>query len=101
MQQLISTYQRCDGEVDAGLLQEGLVVVQQLRDEQNNAPAPIPAARGPVNANGRMADQLEMAIIAELALDNFDGAMKYLRLMPDDLRLQALLRIVQTLIQPF
>ncbi len=98
MQQLIQAYQRCDGEVDAALLQEGLVVVQQLRDEQNSAAAPIPAARGAVPGRGTMADQLEMAIIAELALDNFDGAMKYLRLMPDDLKLQALLRIVQTLI---
>jgi hypothetical protein len=102
IQQLIQAYQRCDGEVDAALLQEGLVVVQQLRDEQNNAAAPMPpGARGPLPGRGTMADQLEMAIIAELALDNFDGAMKYLRLMPDDLRLQALLRIVQTLVQPF
>jgi hypothetical protein len=101
MQQLIQAYQRCDGEVDAALLQEGLVVAQQLRDEQNSAVAPVPAARGPVSGRGTMADQLEMAIIAELALDNFDGAMKYLRPMPDDLKLQALLRIVQTLVQPF
>jgi hypothetical protein len=101
MQQLIQAYQRCDGEVDAALLQEGLVVVQQLRDEQNSAAAPMPPARGPMPGRGTMADQLEMAIVAELALDNFDGAMKYLRLMTDDLRLQALLRIVQTLMQPF
>jgi hypothetical protein len=101
MQQLIQAYQRCDGEVDAGLLQEGLNLVQQLRDEQNSAAAPMPTARGPVSGRGTMADQLEMAFVAELALDNFDGALKYLRLMPDDLKLQALLQIVQTLIQPF
>ncbi len=47
-----------------------------------------------------MADLLERTIIAEQALDNFDKAMKYLRLMPDDLKLQALLNIVLALTQP-
>jgi hypothetical protein len=101
IQQLMQAYQQCDGEVDAALLEEGLVLVQQLRDEQNSAAAPMPPPQGPGPGRGTMADQLEMTIIAWRALDNFDGALKYLRPMSDDLRLQALLRIVQTLLQPF
>jgi hypothetical protein len=101
MQQLIQAYQRCEGEVNAALLQEGQDLVRQLRDEQKSAAAPKPPAPAPVPGRGTVADQLERAIIAERALDNFNGALKYLRLMPDDMKLQALLQIVQTLIQPF
>ena len=100
MQQLIQAYQRCEGEVDADLLQEGRLVVRQLRDEQKSGAAPIQAARGPVPVSGTMADQLEILIVAQQALDNFDGAMKDLRLMPDNLKLLGLLQIVQILIQP-
>lgn len=101
IENLIQAYQRSEGEVDAGLMQVAMSVVQQLREEQSNTPIPPPGARGPVSSRGTMADQLETAIIAELALDNFDGAMKYLRLMSDEQRLQALLHIIQTLLQPF
>jgi hypothetical protein len=99
MQQLIQAYQRCEGEVSAALLQEGQVLVQQLRDEQKSAAAPMPRAPVPVPGRGTVADQLERAIIAERALDNFNEALKYLRLMPDDLKLQAWLQIVQILTQ--
>jgi alkanesulfonate monooxygenase SsuD/methylene tetrahydromethanopterin reductase-like flavin-dependent oxidoreductase (luciferase family) len=100
MQSLIQGYQRCDGEVDAGLMQEAMVVVQQLRQEQNNAANPVPSARGRLTgARTTVADQLEMAIVAEQALDDFSGAMKYLQPMSDEKRLEALLRIVETLLQ--
>jgi hypothetical protein len=100
MQNLIWAYRQCDDEVDAALLQEGLVIVRQLRDEQKGAAAPMPPASAPVPDRSTMADLLERTIVAEQALDNFDKAMKYLRLMPDDLKLQALLNIVLALTQP-
>jgi hypothetical protein len=37
------------------------------------------------------------SIVADLALVNFDGAIRYMRLMPDDMKLQTLLRVVQSL----
>jgi hypothetical protein len=101
MQELIQAYQQCDNEVDAALLQEGLVIVRQLRDEQKRVAAPMRPAPTPVPDRSTMADPLERTIVAEQALDNFNGAIKYLRQMPDDQKLQALLQIVQTLIQPF
>ncbi len=102
LQNLMRAYQSCDGEVDADLLQKGLALVQQLRtDEQSNPPS-NQMPRGVVSVRmGSAADQLEMAIVAELAVENFDGAMRYVRLMSDEMKLQALLRIVQTLAQSY
>jgi hypothetical protein len=101
-QSLMRTYRNCDGEVDADVLQMGMSLVQQLRAEENaNAPnsssEQVRVGMAPRIAS--MADQLEMAILAELSLTNFDGAVRYLRLMPEEIRLQALLRILQSLVQ--
>jgi hypothetical protein len=102
LQNLMRAYQSCDGEVDADLLQKGLALVQQLRTDEKSNPPSNQMPRGVVGARmGTMADQLEMAIVAELALENFGGAMRYVRLMPDEMKLQALLRIVQSLVQSY
>ncbi len=102
LQNLISQYQRVDGEVDADLLQKGLFIVQQLRSEEKNRGMPNVTPNGTVTrVMSSTADRLEIAIVAELALDNFDSAMKYLRLMPDEMKLQALLQIVQSLTQSY
>ncbi len=102
LQNLMRASQNCDGEVDAGLLQQGLDLVQQLRAEETGTGQTNPAFRNA--APGRMggaADQLEMTIVAQLALENFDGALRYVGLMPDELKVQALLRIVQSLVQNY
>ncbi|MBZ5499230.1 MAG: hypothetical protein LAP85_22760 [Acidobacteriia bacterium] len=103
IQNLLRTYRNCEGEVSADLLQKGLLVVQQLREEEKDKAAMNPPPTGPagMRIGASAADQLEMALVAELALDNFDGALRYVRLMPDDMRLQALLRIVQSLSQSY
>jgi hypothetical protein len=99
---MISAYQRCDGEVDPDLLQKGLLIVQQLREEEKNNPNPVPTARGGIlGRSGSAADQLEMAIIAELAVEDFGGALRFVRMMPDEMKIQMLLRIVQSLLQSF
>jgi hypothetical protein len=101
-QSLMRAAHTCDGEVDGELLQQGLDIVRQLREEEAARASASPAS-GPTPP-GRMtglADQLEMAIVAELALQNFSGAMRYVRLMPEEMKLQALLRIVQTLVQSY
>lgn len=106
-QNLISAYQRIDGEVDADLLQKGLSIVAQLRSEEQNKGAANVTFQGTgfrvmnSNMSSSVADRLEMAIVAELALDNFNSAMSYLRLMPDEMKLQALLQIVQSLTQSY
>ncbi len=101
-QSLMRAAHTCDGEVDAQLLQQGLEIVQQLRGEETPQAPSVrsPGIVTPVRMTG-LADQLEMSIVAELALQNFSGAMRYVRLMPEDVKLQALLRIIQTLMQPF
>ncbi|MGA2261950.1 MAG: hypothetical protein ABSH28_10990 [Acidobacteriota bacterium] len=108
LQNLISAYQRIDGEVDADLLQKGLSIVAQLRSEEQNKGTANVTPNGTgfrvMSANmssSRVADRLETALVAELALDNFDSAMSYLRLMPDEMKLQALLQIVQSLTQGY
>jgi hypothetical protein len=102
MQNLIGAYQRCDGEVDAEVLQAGLVVVQQLRDEGKNTSMPTPTATGAaVVKRASPADQLEMTIVTQLALTDYVNAMHYLRLMPEDMRLQTLLQIVRSLSQGY
>jgi hypothetical protein len=74
-----------------------------MREEELEKAAmnPHPGMPASARVGGSPADQLEMALIAELALDNFDAAMRYARLMPDELRLAALLRIVQSLSQSY
>jgi hypothetical protein len=101
LQSMITAYRRCDGEVDPDLLQKGLMVVQQLRDEEKNKPSRTPVPEGMMVVRTTPADQLEMVIVAELAIDNFDGALRFVRSMPDEARVQALLRIVQSLLQGY
>ena len=62
---------------------------------------PRPGIPSVARAGSSPVDQLEMMLIAELALDNFSGAMRYVRLLPDEFRLAALLRIVQSLSQSY
>jgi len=101
LQNLMRSYQSCEGEVDPGLLQKGLELVQQLRDEEKDRPMPAMPQGAPVMRTGGASDQLELAIVAELALSNFDSTMSYLRLLPELLKLQALVRIVQSLSQSY
>ncbi len=109
---LMRAYRNCEGEDSADLMQEGLRLVQQLREQEKSAAgadlrssdsagatAGNPGLAAAVKAGRSPADQLEMAIVAELSLDRFNDALRYVRLMPDDTRLQAVLRIVQSLLQ--
>ncbi len=110
LQNLMREYQNCEGEVDPDLLQKGLELVQQLREEEQNRPMP-PMARGaagfrtggvqPGVLPRGMSDQLELTIVAQLALSSFDSTMSYLRLLPDPMKLQALVRIIQSLSQSY
>ena len=102
IQSLMRAYRNVEGEVSADLLKQGFVVVQLWREEENARPnlrtgGEVPSSRSIPNG----ADQLEMSLVAELALENFEGARSYVRLMPDELRLQALLRIIQNLAQSY
>jgi hypothetical protein len=47
------------------------------------------------------ADRLEASLIADLALENFEGTMRYVRSMPEEQRLLTLVQIVQNLSQSY
>lgn len=101
-QRIIQAYQICDGEVDADVLQKGMQLAQELREKEKESAPRLPEAQAVVASRmGTPADQLEMAIVAQLAIDNFEGAMRYVRTLSEDQKLQALIRIAQTLSQPF
>jgi hypothetical protein len=47
------------------------------------------------------ADELEMTIPAVLARENFGGALEYLRLLPDPMKMQVPSGMVQSLLEPY
>jgi hypothetical protein len=77
---LVSAYALCEGEADEGLLREGFLLADQLREEEKQK-----ASSGTVSGGrSSSADRLESSLVVELARDNFDSAMKFARSMPDD-----------------
>jgi hypothetical protein len=94
LQQLIRLYRQCDGEVSPKILRDGFVVADQVREEEKEN-HPQRAQRTGLNS---MADQLELVILAELALDDFPTAIRFVRSMPDDaVKYGALMQIIQSL----
>ena len=97
--QLLRTSRRCDGEVDPELYKEGFALVAEIRDEES----------GQGKQNGRVPrggtfrrDMLERALISELAIDDFERALKYVRDMPDgQVRISGLMAIVDCLPSTF
>ena len=77
---LLSAYALCGGQADEGLLREGFLLADQLREEEKHK-----ASSGTVSGGrSSSADRLESSLVIELARDNFDSAMKFVRSMPDD-----------------
>ena len=101
LQNLMRTYRMCEGEVSSDLVQMGLSLVQQLREEEKNVASALPPGVTSRPSGLSSADRLEASLMAELALDNFEGTMRSVRSMPDEQRLFTLVQIVQTLSQSY
>ncbi len=96
LQNLVSAYRNCEGEVPADLLRDGFVLADQVRQEyeEKNPQAATP------RVTYTIADSLEQALTAEVAVDHFDAALKYLRAKPnDEKKLAAYLRVIESLRQ--
>ncbi len=93
LQNLARAYRECEGEVDTDLLQDGFVLVDQLRQEETEGTYTYAAGNSP-------ADQLEQFLVSEYASDHFEEGVRYIWAMDDDAsKLAALLRVVETLRQ--
>ncbi len=97
--QLLRTSRRCDGEVDPQLYKEGFALVAEIRDAESGQGKQV----GRAPRGGRSAgDMLERALISELAIDDFERALKYVRDMPDgQVRISGLMAIVDAYRRPF
>ncbi len=90
-QQLVMTTRQCEGEVDSSLIKEGFVLADELREKEKDRGGP------PARPGHSAADQLEATLLSELARDNFDAAIRYVRSMSEDQqKLGALMRILQS-----
>jgi hypothetical protein len=109
LRSLITALRQCDGEVDPTLLKEGLILVGELREEENQkaqavlaAPGAVPPAvnvNPPPNPVVHPSDDLEITLIAQTALDDFGSALRSAHSIKDEgVRIRALMQIVQSLI---
>lgn len=82
----VRAQRQCEGTVDRDILREGFVLADNLRQETKET--------------NYFAGDFERFLVAELAVDDFDAAMSYVRPMPDNAqKAMALLAIVQSLTQ--
>ncbi len=97
---LMSTVRSCEGEVDPGLLKQGMSLVNDLRaEEENNAQTNPP---GPNARIYRQSDDLEIALIGQTAVEDFSAALRYVRALENDgLKIRALVQITQTLMSNY
>jgi hypothetical protein len=91
MESIARLYRDCDGEANQDLLREGFLLVDQLRHE-NQIPR---STNAPIESQ---ADAFEVFLLSELARENFEASMKYVRGMQDkNLRIMSFLKIAESL----
>ncbi|HEY3132856.1 MAG TPA: hypothetical protein VGL91_25615 [Acidobacteriota bacterium] len=94
LQQLMMAYQNLEGEVDAAVLHEGFALLDQLRKNENEKNA----LKDKPRSGGSPADQFELALTAQWARSDFEGALRRLNSTADDgFRFRALVGIAQAL----
>ncbi len=98
LQNLVQAYRQVEGEVDDGLLKDGFLLADQLREEQLEQ-SEAPDKMNLMRQHGRTsADQLEAMLVAELSKDDFESAIRYVRAMKNNsLKLMCLTQIAQVL----
>jgi len=106
---LVTILRQCDGEVDPSLLREGFILASQMREEEKQKeqasavnPGMIGSVLGSTPRPGtnviHPSDDLEIAMIAQSALDDFSSAIRSANSIGDEgVRIKALLLIIQTL----
>lgn len=100
LQNLIRAYRQVDGEVDQGLLQDGFILADQIRQELIQKNEKLPNANPKRWPGITPADSLEVLLVSELSRDSFEKAIRYVRSMDDSsLKLTSLVQIVQALSQ--
>jgi hypothetical protein len=94
LRNVVRLSRQTDGEVEPKLLREGFIVAAQLRDEEKgNNSAPVQRTK-----MDSMADQLEMMLVSQLAIDDFPTAIRFVRSMPDDVvKYYTLMSVLQSL----
>jgi len=105
LQNLVRAYRQVEGEADVEVLRDGFILADRMRreqDQRNSTPVSgIVGIYGPrVVMPGGMsqADQLEAFLVSELARDNFESAIRFIRAMPDDaLKLSCLIQATHAL----
>jgi hypothetical protein len=92
---LVTRSQIMDGAVDPGLLSEGFNLVADLREEEKQREQ---AGGKAVSGARHPSDDLEIYLIGQTALRDYSAALKRVRSLEDDnLRVRALIQIVQSL----
>ena len=101
MQSLVQAYRQVEGEVDHGLLKNGFILADQLREELSEK-SEAARRRGPTAQEGMtQASQLEAFLVAELSRTSYESAIRYVRSMENNaVKVACLLQIVQALSQP-
>jgi hypothetical protein len=101
LQSLIATYRQVEGEVDQGLLKDGFILADQLREEATGKSESADEMSPIIQASQSTADNLEASLVAEMSKDSFESAIDYVRAMKNDnLKLTSLLQMAQALSQP-
>jgi hypothetical protein len=113
LRSLVMILRQCDGEVDPALLKEGLILASQMREEEKQKeqasavnPGMIGSVLGSTPRPGtnviHPSDDLEIAMIAQSALDDFSSAIRSANSIGDEgVRIKALLQIIQTLMNNY
>lgn len=104
LQNLMLAYRRIEGKASADLVQEGFRLLSRLGTEEKSqkvTPVVVHMGGGNFTSIGSTSTQLEASLVAELALYDYEKAMSYVRTIPENQRLVALVRIVQALSQGF
>lgn len=92
-------YRASEGRLSDGLLKSGFSLLGRLRDVEDED-ASARQQGGPSGRGKGHADNLELALIAELALVDFDNALRRIRRIEEQpRRIQAMLNSIQSLIQ--
>ncbi len=94
LQQLMMAYQNLEGEVDAGLMQEGFALLDQLRKKEKEKKD----LKDRPASGGSPSDQFELALITYWARPDFEGALRRVNSSADDsFRFRALVAVAQAL----
>jgi hypothetical protein len=101
LQSIIQASREADGEVDKELLKSGFIIADQIRQElaeKKDAQSQNTFTYSSPGMNS--ADQLEVALVADLSRDSFESAIHYVRTLDTGaLKLASLIQIVQALSQ--